>query len=211
MSATTSDAAPRRAAVLVSLALDGTSDWALLEGARLAHERGLEELHIVHAVSPDDDSMGALDRRLSAAPGELQRRIESLWVDSRPLQVVAHLGAGDPAKLVLQTAADLEADVIVVGSHRRSGLKKLVVGSVAEQILRGAHCSVMIALPRDYTSAEKPKHIDPPCAACTEARTRATGSSYWCDRHAKHYVTPHIYKPRDSVAPAARNSIPGML
>jgi nucleotide-binding universal stress UspA family protein len=211
MTATTSDTAPRRGIVLVSLALDGTSDWALLEGARLARERDHAELHVVHAVSPDDDSLGALDRRLNDAPSEIERRIEALWVDGEPLQVIAHLGAGDPVKLILQTADDLEADVIVVGSHQRTGLKKLVLGSVAEQVLRGAHCSVMVALPRDYVGTQKLKHVDPPCPDCVTARKRSEAASYWCARHAKNYVTPHIYRPRESMGAAARNSVPGML
>jgi nucleotide-binding universal stress UspA family protein len=209
--ATATNSAPRRGVILVSLALDGTSDWALLEGARLARERNDSELHVVHAVQMPDESLGAFDRRLTDAPVEIQRRIEALWVNGEPLQVIAHLGSGEPARLILQTAADLEADVIVVGSHQRSGLQKLVLGSVAEQVLRGARCSVMVALPHDYTGADKPKHVDPPCVTCLEARKRSEGASYWCTRHAKDYVTPHIYRPRNSVSAATRNSIPGML
>lgn len=209
--ANATNTAPRRGVILVSLALDGTSDWALLEGARLARERNDSELHVVHAVQMADESLGAFDQRLTDAPAEIQRRIEGLWVTGEPLQVIAHLGSGDPAKLALQTAADLEADVIVVGSHQRSGLQKLVLGSVAEEVLQGANCPVMVALPRDYSRTDKPKHVDPPCAACIEARKRTEGASYWCTRHAKNYVTPHIYRPRNSVSAATRNSIPGML
>lgn len=47
-------------------------------------------------------------------------------------------------KTILETAALVEADLIVMGSHGRKGLEKLVLGSVAAQVLSHAHLPVMI-------------------------------------------------------------------
>jgi nucleotide-binding universal stress UspA family protein len=51
---------------------------------------------------------------------------------------------GDPARAIADQAKKLKASMIVMGSHGRTGLKRLVLGSVAERTLRYARCPVMI-------------------------------------------------------------------
>lgn len=51
---------------------------------------------------------------------------------------------GDPAALVLERAAKLPADCIILGSHGHSSFYDLVIGSVAQKILRRAKCPVLI-------------------------------------------------------------------
>lgn len=50
----------------------------------------------------------------------------------------------DPRTAILDIAAELGADLIVVGSHGRRGLMKFLLGSVAESVAHHAHCSVLI-------------------------------------------------------------------
>jgi nucleotide-binding universal stress UspA family protein len=60
------------------------------------------------------------------------------------------LREGDPPEEVLKLAAELHPDVIVVGSHGRTGLDRLLMGSVAEAILRGSPIPVVVVrTPRD--------------------------------------------------------------
>jgi len=49
---------------------------------------------------------------------------------------VAHFRRGSPAENIAQLAADLDADLVVVGSHGRRGIERLFLGSVAERTLR---------------------------------------------------------------------------
>ena len=49
-----------------------------------------------------------------------------------------------PADAILQYATEHKNDLIVMGSHGRKGLDRLLMGSVAESVLRHAHCEVMI-------------------------------------------------------------------
>ena len=51
---------------------------------------------------------------------------------------------GDPARAIANQAKRLKASMIVMGSHGRTGLKRLVLGSVAERTLRYARCPVLI-------------------------------------------------------------------
>ncbi len=57
---------------------------------------------------------------------------------------------GEPAAAILTLAEQLTPDLIVVGSHGRSGISRFLLGSVSEQVLRYAPCSTLvIKLPRD--------------------------------------------------------------
>ncbi|MBV8358859.1 MAG: universal stress protein [Deltaproteobacteria bacterium] len=50
---------------------------------------------------------------------------------------------GDPATGIIDTAASREVDVIVIGTHGRKGLRRILMGSVAEEVLREAKCPVI--------------------------------------------------------------------
>lgn len=60
------------------------------------------------------------------------------------IEVHRRLEEGEPAEQILRVAASLACDFIVMGSHGRTGLPRLVLGSVAEHVIRGAHCQVVI-------------------------------------------------------------------
>lgn len=76
---------------------------------------------------------------------------------------------GDPAEQILRTAASIPCDFIVMGSHGRSGLTRLLLGSVAESVVRGASCHVIVAKsPTDIASHRDtvephPAHVIEPC------------------------------------------------
>lgn len=54
---------------------------------------------------------------------------------------------GDAAELILQKAEDFDVDLIVMGSHGHGLLRKVLIGSVTEAVLRRAFCSVLIVPP----------------------------------------------------------------
>jgi len=56
-------------------------------------------------------------------------------------KVVRH---GDPAKEILKAAIDIEADMIVIGSHSRKSLKEKLLGGVPEKVAKQAPCPVLI-------------------------------------------------------------------
>ena len=63
---------------------------------------------------------------------------------------------GDPAVEILDRAAKLPADLIVMGTHGAGGFERLVLGSVAEKVLRRAGCPVLTVPPRAHTTAVLP-------------------------------------------------------
>jgi universal stress protein A len=50
---------------------------------------------------------------------------------------------GDVAKSIVKVAIEKQVDLIVMGSHGRTGLKRLLLGSIAEEVLRHAPCPVL--------------------------------------------------------------------
>jgi nucleotide-binding universal stress UspA family protein len=60
------------------------------------------------------------------------------------LTVETAVQEGDPRSVILDAADDWKADLIVVGSHGRTGLKRLVLGSVAQSVVAHASCSVEV-------------------------------------------------------------------
>jgi len=64
--------------------------------------------------------------------------------------------AGEPVRAILDQAAQLPADVIVMGTHGTSGFQHLLLGSVTEKVLRKAACPVLTVPPRAQTTSAQP-------------------------------------------------------
>ena len=77
---------------------------------------------------------------------------------ANPKLAVSHvLLEGDPAAEISRYAADAGIDVIVIGTHGRTGVDRLVMGSVAERVMREATCSVLVVkLPKGSAAAARP-------------------------------------------------------
>lgn len=73
----------------------------------------------------------------------LERRLSDTCPASKGVNVVHVLVDGDEATEIIAFAEKAHADLIVMGTHGRSGFGRLIVGSVAEEVLRRAACPVM--------------------------------------------------------------------
>ena len=51
---------------------------------------------------------------------------------------------GNPSDVILEKAADLDVNLVIMGSHGKKGLSRLIMGSVAETVVRKANCPVLI-------------------------------------------------------------------
>jgi nucleotide-binding universal stress UspA family protein len=77
-----------------------------------------------------------LDERVHAATAQ---GLTARWV----------LKTGTAPESIVETAVETQADLIVIGTHGRTGLSRLVIGSVAERVVRLAPCAVLTVKPRD--------------------------------------------------------------
>jgi nucleotide-binding universal stress UspA family protein len=126
------------------------------EAARMAGVQGAE-LVLLHVTSEAPLWGETLYTAKVRAVFESQRR----WAaDALAVRVAALAAAGVPARAVVksgvaweeivQTAVDEHADMIVIGTHGRTGLERMFLGSVAERVLRQAPCPVLTIRPGSY-------------------------------------------------------------
>lgn len=72
------------------------------------------------------------------------------------IMATAEMYTGQPASTIVQVAADRAVDLIVLGTHGRQGLAHLIIGSVAEQVVRTAPCPVLTVRGRVPERVEVP-------------------------------------------------------
>ncbi len=84
---------------------------------------------------------------------ELNHNLERFRVEAErfaPGRVTAEAVTGDPPAEIVRFVERSGCDLIVMGTHGRSGLRRLVLGSVAESVVRHAPCSVLVVRPPQF-------------------------------------------------------------
>lgn len=114
------------------------------------------EVYVLHVAAPKwlvwDYDLGELGQ-IEAAREETLKRGQELLERVKPLiakagfEVRAAMAEGDARFVIVDQAASWNAELIVLGSHGRKGLGRLLLGSVAEHVARHAHCSVLLVRP----------------------------------------------------------------
>jgi nucleotide-binding universal stress UspA family protein len=135
--------------ILVATDFAESAERALACAVQLARRHGAE-LVLLH-VYMDLPAYPEITAGQVEAIYEEQRR----WIDSalerrarsarsEGLRARALLRTGPAASTIADTAREEGADLLVVGTHSRSGLDRLIVGSVAERVVRLAACPVLV-------------------------------------------------------------------
>lgn len=162
------------------------------------------ELHVVCVREPGslvpalhtDLPPDALTRLRDVTTRELEASTATLASGSIP-KVVTHVLAGSPAAEIVWLAAHLDADLIVVGTHGRKGVSRMVLGSVAEKVARTAGCPVLVERGKHHDEAAKVPEIEPLCEKCQATRAASSGAELWCAEHGSHHTHAHVYHGRD--------------
>lgn len=155
----------------ILLATDGSEDSELAAqaAAELSNNTG-SELHLVHASqlraatpTPYPPGGGAVAGPLGAEEAALVERdifTEETESETRGQKVLdqqarqveeaggevagKHERVGPPSREIVDLSEEIEAELIVIGSRGLRGLKRMVMGSVSESVVRHAHCPVMV-------------------------------------------------------------------
>jgi nucleotide-binding universal stress UspA family protein len=130
------------ARILVPTDFSDPSEAALAYGRTLANQFDAA-LHLLHIAENPFLRATIADRRsIEDAPGRwLEERLTD--DDRRRGAVTVVENSDEPAKEILQYAQSANIDLIVIGTHGRTGLARLVLGSVAEAVVRAAPCPVL--------------------------------------------------------------------
>jgi nucleotide-binding universal stress UspA family protein len=99
---------------------------------------------VMYGPPPENYLDHLLDKLCHMKPSEPEARVQHLVVE------------GDAATEILRVAGQVRCDLIVMGTHGRRGLGRLLLGSVAERVVRQASCPVMTV---------KAPQLPAPCAA----------------------------------------------
>jgi nucleotide-binding universal stress UspA family protein len=87
-----------------------------------------------------------LQRSLEGSLAEAAERLRATVLrDRADVELGRQLVWSSPTHGLVDAAAGAQADLVVVGSHGRRGVRRLLLGSVAEVTVRHAHCSVLVA------------------------------------------------------------------
>lgn len=121
--------------------------FAAVQMARDSFVEQASALHVIYVLPPlvptepgviwqtvDDNS------RSRHAIKALQDKLH----DAKYQGIQLHVAFGDPGQQIAEYAAKFKADLIIMPSHGRTGLSRILLGSVADRVLRLAHCPVLV-------------------------------------------------------------------
>lgn len=191
--------------VVVGVDFSKSGDDAIFEAVRLLADGWAGIIHAVHVLDPadviDHPAMPAMfteERVLEQAPKVLRER----FAEFARLQGVVltdenfkgHGRIGKAYDALRQIAADYDADLIIVGTHGRSGLERVLLGSVAERLVRNAACPVLVARPKDHSRVSRSERPDPPYPPGEGPDAGRTPED-----HPTHVTTRDVYEPPTGV------------
>jgi nucleotide-binding universal stress UspA family protein len=122
-----------------------SANFAFSLACALARDYGAR-LVILHVAAPPP-IVGYAEGIMVPEPAEsfeeLRERLNAVQPQDPEINVNRRLVEGDAASEILRAAKDANCNIIVIGTHGRSGLSRLLMGSVAEQVVRRAECPVL--------------------------------------------------------------------
>jgi nucleotide-binding universal stress UspA family protein len=202
--------------IVVAVDYSESGNLALERALELGLEKPSAVIHVINVLPifesgflPDatTTTWAGVQPTIAEAAQQLGRYIEARVADFRKRHAEQNLAFLDgirahqrievPSEEVAQLAADLEADLVVVGTHGRRGMSRLLLGSVAEATVRLSPCPVLVVRPK--TVPPPLPRIEPPCPRCVEARKTSAGKELWCEQHRERHGQRHTYHQGDRV------------
>ena len=144
--------------ILVPTDISEFSEHALRYGCEFAR-RFDAELHLLNVVQ-DVVAMVPEPGMAFPAPGEYMQELQQAsqaalerlpdpgWVEG--VSIVREIRVGTPFVEIVRYARSADIDLIVIGTHGRSGLAHVLLGSTAERVIRKAPCPVLSARPEGH-------------------------------------------------------------
>lgn len=168
-----SETATAQAAILVPTDFSAASARALPYARALAAQSGAK-IHLVHAQEVD-----RLLTALGTAPllladrvelrADYKRRLEELGRQHgiAPQRSECHLLDGNPFDAICDLETKLRAELIVVASHGYGAMRRALLGSTAERIVRHSPCPVLVIHEREHEFIGEPRDVEAPSISIT--------------------------------------------
>jgi nucleotide-binding universal stress UspA family protein len=133
--------------VVVGTDGSATAEDAVKHAGKLAADHGARLVIVTAYEAQSDDMKWALTDRSQAEEKAMYGK--ALATELGATSVTAQAVSGSPSDVLLETATDVGADVIVVGSKGLTGASRFVLGSVASAVSHHAPCDVLIVQTAD--------------------------------------------------------------
>ncbi len=147
------NATPGKKVILAAVDYSEPAGLALASAAEFVRADPGAELHIVHVVTPayrtshEEVRTGNLPGEIQATGRDPKRELPEFYreiLGETGPNVVGHVRFGRAEREIVLLARELGADLIVMGTHGKTKLARIFLGSVAERVLRAAPCAVLI-------------------------------------------------------------------
>lgn len=150
--------APRVRSILLPTDFSGCANYALPYAAAIARATGasLVCLHVIEPIVPAVGYTGLTEplpladiseQLEDSAEKELPRLVECEELTGVAVEeMIVH---GDPTAEIVRIASERDVDLIVISSHGRAGLGRIIFGSTAEAVVRHAACPVLVVKPKN--------------------------------------------------------------
>ncbi len=131
--------------------------WEMACGLAAVHRAELTLVHVFPDLPPSPDVavssvMEVWEEQRRWVSQELERRVADAV--ARGLRSRAVVKMGPAAAGLVEAVNEVGGDLVVVGTHGRTGLERVLLGSVAEQVVRAAPCAVLTVKPRAREGAQ---------------------------------------------------------
>jgi nucleotide-binding universal stress UspA family protein len=130
--------------ILVPTDFSCSSANAFTIAASLARDAGARVI-LLHVLSEPTfvEGMGLIPFDPAIYRDEMRDKLEQQALHCADLRIEQQLAQGKPIPEILRTARESQCDLIVMGTHGESGLRRFLMGSVAEGVARKAPCPVI--------------------------------------------------------------------
>ncbi|HVV83061.1 MAG TPA: universal stress protein [Kofleriaceae bacterium] len=161
--------------------------------SEIAFERGIElaarsPRHVLHVITVVDDAHPVAELPTSKVDYAYTEKVQARVAEKLtaafaarapevPVRFIVHVRIGKAADQILALAADVSAELVIVGSHGFRGVDRLLFGSVSEAVVRAARCPVLVVRAKTYPPVDLVEVVD-----ATEHQ---------------RYVRPHRYSYND--------------
>jgi nucleotide-binding universal stress UspA family protein len=158
--------------VIAGLDFSELGDRAIGAAIELATRHPKADLHVVCVgeaqgslialpngdKSPEEAAREAAVNHVAGIVNKYQTEVGNIALE----RIAVYVVPGDPPRQIVALARALDADLIVLGTHGRKGVQRLLLGSVAEGVLRHADCNVFVVRPPDFVRGVKVPDVQPP-------------------------------------------------
>lgn len=142
--------------ILFATDFSPASDAALQYATSLARDSGatLLILHVEELPAPYAAGEMLMPQPEFPNP-ELRKMLDAVVPPDKSVKYEHHLVLGTPAEDIVRIADEEGVDLIVIGTHGRTGLMRVLMGSAAEAVMRRAKCPVLVVKQSNKTAAAK--------------------------------------------------------